>query len=162
MTRASRFHRVSGTWRRYEEVTLPDCLLVTADSVCNFNPVYGHGMTVAALEAEKLGTLLAARQKAAVGGQAAAGSAGGASWLAGVPQEYQRAITPIIQEAWDMSVGEHHGCRCGQCLLRVCFLLKPTTFMGVWVGTLIMQPQLLLAAVFVGNLLKFWECRLSC
>lgn len=111
VTRASRFHRVSSTWRRYEEVTLPDGLLVTADSVCNFNPVYGHGVTVAALEAEKLGDLLAARQKAAVG-QAAAGSASGASWLAGVPQEYQRAITPIIQEAWDMSVGEHHGCRC--------------------------------------------------
>jgi 2-polyprenyl-6-methoxyphenol hydroxylase-like FAD-dependent oxidoreductase len=40
--------------RRYERASLPDNFLLLGDSVCAFNPVYGQGMTTAALGAIEL------------------------------------------------------------------------------------------------------------
>jgi 2-polyprenyl-6-methoxyphenol hydroxylase-like FAD-dependent oxidoreductase len=72
---------------RYERLAaFPAGLLVSGDAVCSFNPVYGQGMTVAAVEAMILRRLLA---------------------RGGVPgaRRYFRAIAAAIDVPWDIAVG---------------------------------------------------------
>jgi hypothetical protein len=71
--------------RRYERLRgFPAGLLVFGDAVCAFNPVYGQGMTVAALEA------VALRDHLARGVDAL---------------RFFREISPLIDVPWDISTG---------------------------------------------------------
>lgn len=83
--RAARFP--ANVRRRYERLRdLPDGLLVVGDALCAFNPVYGQGMTVAAIEADALARLLAR---------------GGVPSPAGYARAAFRASAP----AWDLATG---------------------------------------------------------
>lgn len=74
-------------WRRYDKLKrTPDGLLVTGDAVASFNPIYGQGMTVAAIDAIALRDCLTR----------------GANDL---PRRFQRSAARGIQVAWRTAVG---------------------------------------------------------
>jgi 2-polyprenyl-6-methoxyphenol hydroxylase-like FAD-dependent oxidoreductase len=73
--------------RRYERLgRFPDGYLVTGDAVCGFNPVYGQGMSVAALEALALAECLRAGP-------------------AGLARRFFAEVARIVDIPWGIAVG---------------------------------------------------------
>ena len=87
---AIKHYRFAGSLRRhYEQLdSPPEGLIALGDAVSSFNPVYGQGMTVSAIEAEMLGQML---------GQARAEG--------GLRPDFARtwfhAIKPVVDAAWN-------------------------------------------------------------
>ena len=83
-------------WRHYERMArLPEGFVILGDAVCNFNPVYGQGMSVAALEAKVLDVCLRDQQ-----------GRGTRNDLAGFPQQFQQAIVKAVKVPWMLATGE--------------------------------------------------------
>ncbi len=76
-------HRMpSSQWRRYDKMRrLPDGLLACGDAICSFNPIYGQGMSVAALDAMALRECLS-------------------RGVTDLPRRYFRATAKAIGAAW--------------------------------------------------------------
>jgi 2-polyprenyl-6-methoxyphenol hydroxylase-like FAD-dependent oxidoreductase len=82
-----RFRYPASVRRRYERLScFPARLLVMGDAVCSFNPVYGQGMSVAALEAAAL------RRHLRRGG-------------APPPDEFFADVAGILDTPWEISAG---------------------------------------------------------
>ncbi len=61
LTPARTTRSTANRWRHYERLSLPAGLLVVGDALCAFNPIFGQGISVAAMQAEALSDLLRAR-----------------------------------------------------------------------------------------------------
>jgi 2-polyprenyl-6-methoxyphenol hydroxylase-like FAD-dependent oxidoreductase len=83
-------------WRHFERLTRqPEGFIAMGDAVCAFSPVYGQGMTVAAIEAKTLDTCLREQQ-----------SRKGNHQTTSFPQRFQKAIAKEIKTPWVLSTGE--------------------------------------------------------
>jgi 2-polyprenyl-6-methoxyphenol hydroxylase-like FAD-dependent oxidoreductase len=75
--------------RRYDRLkSLPDGLLVLGDALCSFNPVYGQGMSVSALEAEELSAVLSLSKAKRL-------------TIRELARRWHARTRPIIDAAWD-------------------------------------------------------------
>lgn len=53
------YRNTDNLWHHYEKLTRrPENFVITGDAACAFNPIYGQGMSVAAMDAELMGNLL--------------------------------------------------------------------------------------------------------
>jgi len=83
-------------WRHYERLSrLPEGFIVMGDAACAFSPVYGQGMSVAAIEAKTLDTCLREQQ-----------SGNGNTHTTSFSQRFQKAIAKEIKTPWQLSTGE--------------------------------------------------------
>lgn len=86
------FRATANEWTHFERARrTPRGFLVLGDALCRFNPVYGHGMTVAAQQAG----VLAARLAAA-----------GPANLAARPAQTQKALAACLRAPWSIATGE--------------------------------------------------------
>ena len=86
------YRRTENCHRHYERLTrFPERLVVTGDAYCGFNPIYGQGMTVAALDARALGELLHEQ---------------GTADLTGFGRRAHQRLALAVENAWLMATGE--------------------------------------------------------
>ena len=135
--------------RRSEAIPrFPAGLLVFGDAICSFNPIYGQGMSAAALQAEALGRVLGGGP-----GRVADGPGRVADGLDRLAPRFFAEAARVVDIPWEMCVGGD---------LEYPEVAGPRTRRGRWIGRYLSSlrrgaqrdPQLALAFQQVANLLE--------
>jgi 2-polyprenyl-6-methoxyphenol hydroxylase-like FAD-dependent oxidoreductase len=104
LTDVSVVHYPASRRRYFEQLSqLPGGYLALGDSICSFNPIYGQGMTCAALEALELGRLL--DSLAGAGSMDGAGSADSAGLDGQLSTRYYEQAARIVATPWQFATG---------------------------------------------------------
>lgn len=84
-------HKFPANQRRlYEKMKrFPEGYLVIGDAICSFNPIYGQGMSISAMEADALDRLLKSRKN-----------------LRGLWKKFFKQAAKVVDVAWMMSASE--------------------------------------------------------
>jgi flavin-dependent dehydrogenase len=89
LTPIYRYQRTANQRRYYAALTrMPEAFVLVGDAVCAFNPVFGQGMSVSAMEALRLGEELKRNSDAGLAGR------------------FQKGIEKIITPAWQLATSE--------------------------------------------------------
>ncbi|KOP25400.1 2-polyprenyl-6-methoxyphenol hydroxylase-like oxidoreductase [Hapalosiphon sp. MRB220] len=90
------YQRTENRLRHYDKLArLPEGFVILGDAVCAFNPVYGQGMTTAALGALTLDKCLSQKLYSNPDRN-----------LIGLPQYFQKQLSKVIAVPWLMTTGE--------------------------------------------------------
>lgn len=82
--------------RYYERLSrLPAGFAIMGDALCSFNPIYGQGMSVAALEAKLLDTFLREEPSPTMPGR-----------RPGWTMRFQKALAGVVQAPWRLATGD--------------------------------------------------------
>ena len=82
--------------RHYERLSrFPEGFIVLGDGACSFDPIYGQGMTAAALEASTLNACLQQQSSGHPGGD-----------LTGLAHRFQKAIAKVLDVPWMLATNE--------------------------------------------------------
>lgn len=86
----------ANVWRHYEKLSRwPEGFIVLGDAACAFNPVYGQGMSVAAIEGMILDECLRNQRRRYPEGD-----------LTGLARPFQQKLARAIQPVWTIATGE--------------------------------------------------------
>lgn len=96
------YGNTANCWRHYEVMPgrtkrRPEGFVVMGDALCAFNPVYGQGMTVAALESLTLAEVLRAQRRRYPNGE-----------LRGFARCAQKALAKVVKGPWTFATGEDY------------------------------------------------------
>ena len=93
LTQVARYGFPASVRRHFDKLDLPSGLVPIGDSICRFNPLFGQGISVAALEAVALGDLLGAR-------------AASPDPLAGLGRDFVAQIQNLLDAPWSVAVSD--------------------------------------------------------
>lgn len=94
LTPIAGYRRTENCWKHYEHLKhLPDGVVVLGDAVCAFNPVYGQGMTTAALSAMALDRFLQQQSP---------------QTFTGSTQTFQKQLAEVLQTPWMMATSDDY------------------------------------------------------
>ena len=95
ISKAYAYRRTENCWHHYEKLArLPDGLVIIGDAVCAFNPIYGQGMTTAALGALTLQKCLQKQFSRST------------YTVTGLTKKFQKQLAQVLKTPWLMATSD--------------------------------------------------------